>query len=75
MVFILAKDIDEAEEFIHEEGIDKKHTRHVFSPLSLKGSPRGMMYIKVGEWFARNDIEDIMYMLNELQAVELEVIG
>lgn len=75
MVFVIGKDAEEAEKFIKEKGLHKKHTRHVFGPLSLKGRPSGIMYVKVGEWFKRDDIDDIISELNKIQAVELEVKG
>lgn len=73
MIFVIGKDVNEAEKFIADKGICKKQTRHVLSPLSFKGRPRGTMYIRVGRWFERDDIDDIISELNKIKAVEVEV--
>lgn len=73
MVFILGKTIDEAERFMEVNNFCRRHVRHVFGPLSLKGRPMGIMYIAIDGWGEREDSSEIKELLNDLKAIELGI--
>ena len=71
MIFFISESKPETDNFIKNQGINNEFTRHVFSPLSLKGRPDGFLYCKVGKWFRRDDLNKIMSIIENKGGVEI----